>query len=158
MLDVGTKYQKVFERLEDDDPHFKLELNDKPTAQDWDDACVFTKFLEKFYTSTVRMSGCLHLTSNLFFTEVCAIESFLSEWSKSLDYCLSAMATKMKAKFQKYWGSVDKVNMLLLLAIVLDPHFKLRYVRFCYSKMYEDDMVMVLSKKVTDTLISIYDE
>ena len=46
MLDAATKYHKVFERLENDDPHFKLELNNKPTTQEWDDAC-FHKVLRK---------------------------------------------------------------------------------------------------------------
>ncbi|XP_028126932.1 zinc finger BED domain-containing protein RICESLEEPER 2-like [Camellia sinensis] len=46
MLDVATKFQKVFERLEDKPPHFKLELNHgPPTTQDWEDAHVFTQFL-----------------------------------------------------------------------------------------------------------------
>lgn len=91
MLDVATKFQKVFERLEDEDPHFKLELNHgPPTSQDWEDAHVFTQFLQKFYDATVRLFGSLYVTSNLYFTKVCAIESALTEWGKSLDPSLKA--------------------------------------------------------------------
>lgn len=99
MLAVTIKFQAAFERLKDEDQHFILELNDNvPQNVDWDDARVFTQFLEKFYDATVLLSGSSYCTFPLFFTEVCAIESSLSEWSQSMDYCLSAMAIKMKKK------------------------------------------------------------
>lgn len=47
------------------------------------------------------------------------------------------MALKMKEKFDKYWGNIDKVNMMLLIAILLDPRFKLRYARLWYADIYE---------------------
>ncbi|KAG5544583.1 hypothetical protein RHGRI_017121 [Rhododendron griersonianum] len=64
----------------------------------WDDARVFTQFLEKFYDATVLLSGSSYCTSPLFFTEV---------------------------------------NLLLLLAVVLDPRCKIRYLRFGYSEIHE---------------------
>ncbi|CAL5347426.1 unnamed protein product [Camellia sinensis] len=159
MLDVATKFQKVFERLEDEDPHFKLELNHgPPTSQDWEDANVFTQFLQKFYDATVRLSGSLYVTSNLYFTEVCGIESALTEWGKSLDPSLKAMAIKMKTKFDKYWGKIEKINMMLLIAVVLDPRYKLKYVRFCYFEVYQPVMVSELTQKVRETLNNIFDE
>ena len=78
MLSTALKFQKAFERLEDEDPHYPLELSDGcPTTRDWDDAQYFADFLQKFYDATVRLSGSLYATSNLYFTEACAIESFL---------------------------------------------------------------------------------
>lgn len=49
------------------------------------------------------------------------IEDMLATWSKSKDFNLSVMAVNMKEKFDKYWGNTDKVNMMLLIAILLEP-------------------------------------
>ncbi|GKV32817.1 hypothetical protein SLEP1_g41390 [Rubroshorea leprosula] len=43
------------------------------------------------------------------------------------------MGFKMRVKFNKYWGGMDKVNVLLLIAVVLEPHYKLEYVKFCFT-------------------------
>jgi len=49
------------------------------------------------------------------------------------------MAGRMKVKFDKYWENIEKpenLNMLLFIAIVLDPKYKMRYVNFILSKSY----------------------
>ncbi|XVF84520.1 hypothetical protein PTKIN_Ptkin17bG0043500 [Pterospermum kingtungense] len=46
------------------------------------------------------------------------------------------MAIKMKAKFDKYWGNLEKTNLLLYIATILNPRKKLKFVRFCFSEMY----------------------
>ncbi|XP_028051265.1 zinc finger BED domain-containing protein RICESLEEPER 1-like [Camellia sinensis] len=158
MLNTALKFQKAFERFENEDPHFCLELNDiPPTTKDWDDTRHFTSFLEKFYDATVHLSGSLYVISTMYFTEVCAIEGFLSECIKSLHPSLNVMAMKIKSKFDKYWGKIEKVNMLLIF-VVLDPYCKLRYVSFCYSELYEASTVTELTKKVREALNQIYDE
>ena len=132
-----------------------LKLSDGcPTTRDWDYARYFADFLQKFYDATVRLFGSLYATSNQYFTDACAIESFLLGWGKgpeSLnDVSVGGMAKKMKAKFDKYWGEMKKVNMLMVIAIVLDPRFKSRYVKFCYAELYESAMVEVFTTKVKD--------
>ncbi|XP_077249785.1 zinc finger BED domain-containing protein RICESLEEPER 2-like [Tasmannia lanceolata] len=62
------------------------------------------------------------------------------------------MAFKMKEKFDKYWGNIDKVDMMLLFTVVLDPRFKLKYVKFCYSKLYSSDKVSALTNRVNGAL------
>lgn len=62
------------------------------------------------------------------------------------------MAVKMKEKFDKYWDNNDKVNMMLLIAILVDPHYKLKYVQFCSSKVYPDEKVIELIKRVREVL------
>ena len=102
------------------------------------------------------------LPLNMYFTEACAIESFLLGWGKGLeslnDVSIGDMAKKIKAKFDKYWGKMEKVNMLMVIATVLDPRFKLRYVKFCYAELYESAMVEGFTTKIKDTLKCIYDE
>ncbi|GFY98587.1 hypothetical protein Acr_12g0011280 [Actinidia rufa] len=133
MLSTALKFQKAFERLEDEDPHYPLELSDGcPITRDWDDARYFADFLHKFYDATVRLSGSLYVTSNLYFTEACAIESFLLGWEKGVEFLndvsVGGMVKKMKAKFGKYWGKMEKVNMLMAkdsLKCIYDEYEKL---------------------------------
>jgi hypothetical protein len=69
----------------------------------------------------MRLSGSLYVTSNMYFQEICGIQLHLQVYSESGDYVLSAMAEKMKTKYNKYRGNIDKVNLILFVAIVLDP-------------------------------------
>ncbi|KAL6228386.1 hypothetical protein ACLB2K_002336 [Fragaria x ananassa] len=49
------------------------------------------------------------------------------------------MASKMKTKFEKYFGSIDDINQLLLVALVLDPRYKLRYFQhICETELHYD--------------------
>ena len=86
------------------------------------------------------MSSTSYATSNMYFSEVIAIEGFLSDFLKDVDVmyesdervesreALVGMAIKMKKKFDKYWGKVESMNMMMFIAIVLDPRFKFKYV------------------------------
>ncbi|XP_077211612.1 zinc finger BED domain-containing protein RICESLEEPER 1-like isoform X1 [Tasmannia lanceolata] len=149
MLEIALKFQKAFERFGEEDVLFMAELKDGcPNDDDWDNARVLTQFLKSFYEATLRLSGSLYVTSNSYFHEIFKIERLLDESSKSGDTYLSIMAFKMKEKFDKYWGNIDKINMMLLLAVVLDPRFKLKYIKFCYSKLYASEKVSALTNRV----------
>ena len=122
-----------------------------PTEIDWENACDLTKFLKCFYDATRRLYGSLYVTANIFFNEVRRIENTLSEWYNSSNVCLCSMAFKMKENFLKYWKSYIKVNKLLIIAVILDPRFKLRYIKFCYSKVHESEKV----KEMVDDLMTL---
>ncbi|XP_059658578.1 zinc finger BED domain-containing protein RICESLEEPER 1-like [Cornus florida] len=111
---------------------------------------VALKFQKAFESS-------LYVTANVYFHEVCLIERELSDCIKNLDPRL-AIAAKIKVKFDKYWGSIEKVNMMSVVAIVLDPRFKLNYVGYCYSQVYDYNMVNALIEKVIGVLKRIYRE
>ena len=46
------------------------------------------------------------------------------------------MANQMISKFEKYWS---KFNVVLAIVVVLDPHYKLRLVKYYYTKIYGID-------------------
>ncbi|XP_077249164.1 zinc finger BED domain-containing protein RICESLEEPER 2-like [Tasmannia lanceolata] len=144
MLKIVLKFRKAFEWFGDEDVLFVAELKDGcPNDEDWDNARVLTQFLKFFYEATLRLTGSLYVTSNSYFHEVFKFERLLYESSKSGDVYLSMMASKMKGKFDKYWGNIDKINMMLLVAVVLDPRFKLKYIKFCYSKLYTSEKLLL---------------
>ncbi|KAF6147351.1 hypothetical protein GIB67_003249 [Kingdonia uniflora] len=46
------------------------------------------------------------------------------------------MIMKMDVKFDKYCN-FDSLNLILMVAIILDPHYKMKYVEFWYSSYLE---------------------
>ena len=69
------------------------------------------------------------------------------------------MATNMKKKFNKYWGNLDNMNMLLFVGILLDPRYKMRYLDFELEVMYAHDPTKAvdLSCSVKNTLTRMYE-
>ncbi|KAI8549544.1 hypothetical protein RHMOL_Rhmol06G0032700 [Rhododendron molle] len=124
----------------------------------------FADFLKKFYDATLHLSGSSYATSNMYFNEVMAVDEFLSSFLKDVYVmydgdernvsrdALVTMARKMKKKFDKYWGKVEKMNMMMFIAIVLDPRFKLKYVTFCFSELFHSDLEKELTQMIRDVL------
>ncbi|KAF7121516.1 hypothetical protein RHSIM_Rhsim13G0233900 [Rhododendron simsii] len=70
---------------------------------------------------------------------------------------MSKMTIEMKRKFETYWGDVEKFNSLLYVAVALDPRFKLRLVKFCYTKSKGKPVGEKMEKQVNDILNKLYD-
>ena len=66
------------------------------------------------------------------------------------------MAASMRKKYDKYWENIKNINFLLYVAIVLDPHYKLRYIMFYFKQVYENSKVEELTAMVKATLIKLY--
>ena len=62
----------------------------------------------------------------------------------------------MKVKYDKYWGSVERINKLIFIAVVLDPLYKLDYISFCFSNIYEDAMAKVMVDGIKNYFIRLY--
>ena len=43
------------------------------------------------------------------------------------------------------------------MANVLDPRLKLKYVKFCFGELYDYDKAQLLTKKVKNNLVSLYE-
>ncbi|TXG63831.1 hypothetical protein EZV62_010825 [Acer yangbiense] len=94
MLESALKFQKAFERLEEQDGNYvSYFLEDEsgkrkmgpPRFDDWETSRVFVKFLKKFYDATLKFSASLSVRSNLYFHEVFSIQSELTELSTNTD-------------------------------------------------------------------------
>lgn len=65
----------------------------------------------------------------------------------------------MKKKiYDKYWGSIDNINLMLFVAVVLDPRYRLKYVKFWFREWYGNDKGDAMSSKVRDALKRLYVE
>ena len=162
MLEAAKKFQKAFERLEDEDPQFIREFcitNDRgaPSYDDWDSARAFIKILKTFYEATLKFSGSLFSTSNSFLRQLSLVHAQIKSWANSRDPFLKLMAAKMGMKFDKYWGSLHTINPMLFVSVLLDPRHKERFLGYCFSVLFGDDVVTELTREVRKKLNDLYD-
>ncbi|XP_052290044.1 zinc finger BED domain-containing protein RICESLEEPER 2-like [Citrus sinensis] len=150
MLESALVYQKALKR------GWKKRIGPSELI-DWVNASVLNNFLENFYEITKKISASLSVTSHLYFHEMHSIESNLKGLVLSDDSYLSAMAKKMKEKYDKYWGSLNTLNKSLIVAVVLDPRYKLSFVKFCFEELYDENVVCELIKVIKGLLSSLYD-
>ena len=71
----------------------KRKLRALQKKEDLNRARVFVKFLKMFYDVTLKFSGSLHVTSNIFFKELVAMQRTLQK---------RANGGRMNEKFAKY--------------------------------------------------------
>ncbi|KAK9188422.1 hypothetical protein WN944_019825 [Citrus x changshan-huyou] len=165
MLSRAIHFQKAFERLEEkehDGPYMSF-FNEKkaeqimpPTAEDWKNAEIFIEFLKFFNDVTVDFSASLSVTSSLYFHHLCTIQTQLHSYIENKDVLLSKMAEKMKIKCDKYWDSVDTINQLLIIAVVLDPRYKLNYVLFCFEQLHNPEKAEEITSNIKKLLLKLY--
>ncbi|CAL9019875.1 unnamed protein product, partial [Prunus brigantina] len=61
------------------------------------------------------------------------------------------LASKMREKYKKYFVKFEDMNVLLVVAIVLDPRFKLRHVTHLFKKEKMDGGIHIRSGNVNST-------
>ncbi|KAG6641860.1 hypothetical protein CIPAW_09G102700 [Carya illinoinensis] len=171
----------TFERLEEEDSAFLTSIGDDdeddeddveqvvnrrtskklgpPNNINWEKARLFVKFLKLFNDATLRFSGGLYATCNSFFSELATISDAIDLECQNQNLVVGSMATNMKKKFNKYWGNLDNMNMLLFVGILLDPRYKMRYLDFELEGMYAHDPTKAvdLSCEVKNTLTRMYE-
>ena len=64
----------------------------------------------------------------------------------------------MQNKYDKYWGNIKKINILLYIVVVLDLQNKLEFVEFCFKRMYASEETEVITKKVKETVVELFNE
>ena len=64
----------------------------------------------------------------------------------------------MKAKFDKYWGDPTKMNLLIFIANVLDPRYKLEYMEFFLNEIYGDSIGGSLFNNIKSGLQELFDD
>jgi len=125
MLEAALKHQKEFAEFELRDKKF---TGMAPTYSDWEFVHSILPFLMIFYDATLRISSSVYVTSTMYMFENFGIGLRIKQMSTSKDVNVSVrlMSDKMKKKYDKYWGNIDNLNMLLIFALVLHSTNKLK--------------------------------
>ncbi|XP_028774231.1 zinc finger BED domain-containing protein RICESLEEPER 2-like [Neltuma alba] len=149
--------------MEQTDVEYKKSFLEKslvgpPNAADFQVAREFVAFLKVFYNVTLKFSGSLYVTSNIAFQQIVNVAAILNRRANNQSSLLSSMAKSMQIKYDKYWGKFDNFNPLLVIAVVLDPRYKMKFLKFAFEDMYNDPAHREeMTKKVSDVLYRLYD-
>jgi hypothetical protein len=73
-----------------------------PSDEDWANVRHFIKNLKVFYDVTMKISGSLYSTSNMYFNILQMVYNCLTAYCGSDDDMLSTTTFKMKSKYDKY--------------------------------------------------------
>lgn len=124
---------------------------------DWQNSRTFVQFLQLFYEMTLRFSGSLHVTSTDCYHDIATMQSSLASWSTNQFELMGSMACSMRAKYEKYWGNVEKFNPLLFVDVVLDPRYKYDYIAWSLEDTYDKELAASMSTLVKSTLSDLYE-
>ena len=99
------------------------------------------------------ISGSDYPTANLYLIEVFRVKQTVDKGSLSRDDFIHEMVSKMKEKFDKYWG---ECHLVMAIASVLDPRFKMKLVEFSFPTIYANSENNI--QEVKDALYLMYSE
>ena len=150
MLLAALDYKQAFTTLETCVDNY----NEAPSGEDWkkvEAACTYLKLL---YDSAHSIMASTNPTSNLFFHEAWKLQLELSNGTGHEDPIFSSIAKDMHERFDKYWKDC---SLVLAIAVVMDPRFKMKLVEFSYSKIYGAEAAKYV-KVVNDAVHELYKE
>lgn len=95
------------------------------------------------------MSGSLHVTSHSLFEVLTDVHCLFDGWQDCGDLDIISMTSKMKEKYNKYWGEGNKINMLVYLAVIFDPRCKMSFLNFGVNLLFPNvanDIMKMIDK------------
>ncbi|KAE8719560.1 hypothetical protein F3Y22_tig00109945pilonHSYRG00185 [Hibiscus syriacus] len=74
-----------------------------------------------------------------------------------VDEGIKKMAAQMMSKYDKYYGNIDNINIMMFVAVILDPRHKLNYVNWIVHYSYDETQATLLFLKIKMVLQSLFD-
>ena len=62
----------------------------------------------------------------------------------------------MKEKYEKYWGDIENMNLMMFIVVVLDPRYKMKYLKYWFNKLYSKEKAEFALKLARDALDELY--
>ncbi|XP_015387011.1 zinc finger BED domain-containing protein RICESLEEPER 2-like isoform X1 [Citrus sinensis] len=130
-LEIAVGLKKVLCELVNADSNFKsMNL----TKEDWHKATVAYERIKALHDVACSLSESKCKTANAYFPKVCDIYMKLLQWERSEDDCVGKIALEAREIFvNRYWM---KYELILVIAAVLDPRFKMDIVQLWYKEIY----------------------
>jgi len=164
MLSTALVYQHAFIRYSKRDPYYNVDLakdseaDRSPNSNDWKRVKHLLVFFEVFYNVTLHLSGSLYVAFNMLFFEIVAIHTMLkyleqvvetidtnddenkrTEDSGSTITNFKEMARRMTMKYAKYCGTSKKMNLLVYIAPIFNPRYKLAGIELSFYDLFGEE-------------------
>ncbi|OAY31480.1 zinc finger BED domain-containing protein DAYSLEEPER [Manihot esculenta] len=132
MLVAASELKEVFSCLDTSDPDYK----EAPSMEHWRQVETMCALLRPLHDAANILTSTNSPTAITFFQEVWKIQSDLARAVASEDPFVSSITKAMQEKISKYWKDC---SLVLAIAVVMDPRFKMKLVEFSFSKLYGED-------------------
>ncbi|KAJ7012079.1 hypothetical protein NC653_002232 [Populus alba x Populus x berolinensis] len=148
MLVAASELKEVFACLDTSDPVYKI----NPSTDDWKKADILCTYLKLLYDAANILTGPMYPPAHVFYHEVYKIQLELTHASMSPDPFVSNLIKPMKEKFDQYWKDCF---LVLAIAVVMDPRFKMKLLEFSFPKVFGEDAGMWI-KSVDDGIHELF--
>ncbi|KAF9616521.1 hypothetical protein IFM89_029982 [Coptis chinensis] len=132
MLVAAVELKEVFSCLDTADPEYRL----APSMEEWKQVEALCTYLKLLYDAAKVLTGTPYPTANVYFHEVWKLQLELSHAATSEDTFVSNLTGPLKEKFDEYWNGC---RLVLAMAVVMDPRFKMKLVEFSFAKIYGEE-------------------
>ncbi|KAI4344171.1 hypothetical protein L6164_011431 [Bauhinia variegata] len=150
MLVAASELKEVFSCLDTSDPDYR----GAPSMQDWKLTETLCTYLKPLFDAANILITTTHPPSIAIFHEVWKLQLDLARAVVSEDPFISNLTKIMQEIIDKYWRDC---SLILALAVVMDPRFKMKLVEFCFPKIYGDDALIYI-KMVDDGIHELFHE
>lgn len=142
MLIAACELKEVFSCLDTLDPEYRLCIS----VEEWRQTETLCVYLKLLHDAAGILTDETIPTANIFFHEVWKIQLELLHGAVSPDAFTSNLTRPLKENFDRYW---QDSGLILAVAVVMDPRFKMKLVDFSFSRIYGQD---------AETWIKVIDE
>ncbi|KAJ0006949.1 hypothetical protein Pint_30170 [Pistacia integerrima] len=151
MLVAANELKQVFSCLETYDPDYHIV---PPSMDEWKQVEILCIYLRSFFDAANIVTSPIYPTASAFYHEVSKIQLELTQAAMSEDPFVSYLTRPLKEKFNEYWR---ECFLVLAIAVVIDPRFKMKLIEFSFSRIYGEDAETWI-KVVDDGIHELFDE
>ncbi|KAK9666385.1 hypothetical protein RND81_14G181300 [Saponaria officinalis] len=151
MLSTACELKEVFDCLDTSDPNYKL----APSMDDWKFITALCAYLKLLFEGANILMSEIYPAAHKFFHEAYRIQFELAHGAFSDDPVVSDLVRPLSEKFDMYWRDCCVV---LAMAVVMDPRYKLKLVRFTLTKLYGEDEGDIWVRTIDESMHDLYFE
>ncbi|XP_044487337.1 zinc finger BED domain-containing protein DAYSLEEPER-like isoform X2 [Mangifera indica] len=151
MLLAANELKQVFSCLETYDPDYQIV---PPSMDEWKQAEILCIYLKYFFDAANILTSPTYPTASAFYHEVSKIQLELMQAAMSEDPFVSYLTRPLREKFDEYWR---ECFLVLAIAVVIDPRFKMNLIECSFSRIYGENAEMWI-KVVEDGIHDLFHE